>query len=125
MSEPDYSVGAIGWLDLTSDRAPELRDFYAAVVGWKVAAVSMAGYDDYVMQSPATGAARAGVCHQRGPNVSQPSGWVPYFVVSDLEGSVRECCARGGRELADRRSSGFVVISDPSGAVCALYQQPK
>ena len=35
MSEPEQEVGSIGWVDLSVDDAHGLRDFYAAVVGWK------------------------------------------------------------------------------------------
>ena len=28
-------VGKIGWIDMTLDDAPGVRDFYKAVVGWE------------------------------------------------------------------------------------------
>ena len=45
----DNAVGRIGWIDLTTDEAPAIRDFYKAVVGWDSVDVDMDGYDDYTM----------------------------------------------------------------------------
>ena len=122
MSGSKPRIGSAGWIDLTVPDAPKLRDFYAAVVGWKPAEVPMGGYADYSMNDPASGEARAGVCHARGVNAGMPPGWMVYFVVADLERSLASCRERGGRVLVDRRESGCVVIEDPSGAVCALCQ---
>lgn len=117
-------IGAIGWVDLTTDTAESMRDFYASVVGWKTEAVSMGDYDDYNMTDPANGEGRAGVCHRRESNAGQPAGWMVYFTVGDLEASMADCRERGGKILVQPRGEGsrFCVIEDPAGAVCALYQ---
>lgn len=112
-------VGTVGWVDLTVEDAPTLRDFYASVVGWTAAEHSMGDYSDYVMQPP-SGEGAAGVCHKRGANAEQPSGWVVYFVVADLATSTRELQDRGGEVLSQRE--GFVVARDPQGHLFALYQ---
>lgn len=52
------AVGSIGWLDLTVDDAPGLRDFYSAVVGWTPAEVPM-GSDRYAVLRDPAGAAFA------------------------------------------------------------------
>ena len=121
MSEHKPEIGSAGWIDLTVADAPRLRDFYSAVVGWKPSEVPMGDYADYAM-SDAAGTGRAGVCHKRGINASQPGGWMVYFVVADLDASLAQCRERGGKLLVDRRKDRFAVIEDPSGAVCALYQ---
>jgi hypothetical protein len=116
--------GTIGWLDLTVADADDLRDFYAAVVGWEPEGLDMGGYADYVMKAPG-GAPVAGVCFARGANERQPPGWVPYFVVEDLAASLARSLELGAELLSDRRNAqgkGFCAIRDPSGAVCALYQ---
>ena len=42
MSEmPKPKVGTVAWTDLTIPNADEVRDFYAAVTGWKPEALSM------------------------------------------------------------------------------------
>ena len=118
-------VGKIGWIDMTVNDAPALRDFYRAVVGWETDDVDMGGYNDYVMKMPATGDGVAGICHARGSNADLPSGWLIYIVVADVNASVEQCRANGGKVLVEPRSLAggrFSVIEDPGGSVAGLYQ---
>jgi len=117
--------GKIGWTDLTVPNADEVRDFYAAVVGWRPAPVPMGGYDDYSMLQHDSDQPVAGVCHSRGVNDGLPPVWLIYITVPDLDASLREVLARGGEIVRPTRGMGgarYTVISDPAGAVCALYQ---
>ena len=61
-------TGLIVWTDLTVEDASSLREFYAAVTGWKPEPVAMDKYDDYNMTNPTTGDPVAGICHARGSN---------------------------------------------------------
>lgn len=124
MSDSD-EVGKIGWIDMTLDDASGVRDFYKAVVGWGTEDVDMGGYSDYVMKMPATGEGVAGVCHARGSNADQPSGWMIYIVVADVEESAAACVANGGQVVVEPRGLAggrFCVIKDPGGSTAALYQ---
>ncbi len=40
------NVGKIGWIDLTTENAEEIRDFYSKVTGWKFNNISMGDYND-------------------------------------------------------------------------------
>jgi uncharacterized protein len=119
------AVGSIGWLDLTVPNAPAIRDFYARVVGWTVTPVPMGDYDDFVMNASETGVATAGICNAQGRNAGLPAVWLMYITVADLNASLAECRAAGGRVIAEPRSAGgasrFAVIEDPAGAAVALY----
>ena len=88
--------GSVGWLDLTVEEAPRLRDFYSAVVGWKPEEVPMAGYSDYVMTDAASGEPRAGVCHARGANAGLPAAWLVYVVVAVLGARLASVRPLGG-----------------------------
>ena len=124
MTDSQPVPGAIAWHDLTVEDADRLRDFYAAVAGWKPAPVDMGVYADFNMLGP-DGRPAAGICHARGINANLPPQWLVYIVVGDLAASLEKCEAMGGTLVADRRpSGGFCVIRDPAGAVCALYQAP-
>ena len=119
-------VGSVGWQDLTTTRAPQLKDFYAKVVGWKVEEFDMGGYADFVMKSPETGNAVAGICNARGVNTDLPAQWLLYVTVADLAASVRQCVELGGQVVLQRDDhNGMAVIRDPAGAVIALVQQPR
>lgn len=118
-------IGQIGWTDLTVDNADEIRDFYAAVVGWQASPVDMGGYSDYNMLAPESGEPRAGVCHARGVNAELPAQWLIYITVADVDASAASCVELGGRVVAGPRDLGgqgrYCVIQDPAGAVAALF----
>lgn len=128
MSEPkNVNVGKVAWRDLTAPNASELRDFYAAVVGWQPSEVPMGDYNDFSMNAPEDGEAAAGICHARGANADLPPQWLIYVIVDDVERSAAKCRELGGSVLAGPRDMGqarICVIRDPAGAVCALYQPP-
>lgn len=121
-------LGTVGWIDLTVDDAESVRDFYAAVVGWRPEPVDMGNYADFSMTS-ADGEARAGVCHARGGNEGIPKAWMIYINVDDLDVSLAACRDRGGEVIGEIRSMGdtsrYVFIRDPVGAVCALFEPPR
>jgi hypothetical protein len=115
----------IAWRDLTVKDAGMVRDFYAAVVGWKPVSVEMDGYEDFSMIAPANGEAAAGICHARGDNADLPPQWLMYIVVEDVEAAARRSADLGGKVLVRPRALGegrFCVIQDPAGAVVALYR---
>lgn len=49
MSDLHSSIGKIGWVDLTVEKAGEVRNFYSSVTGWETSDVSMGEYNDYCM----------------------------------------------------------------------------
>src|SRR5690606_34079773 len=117
--------GLVGWVDLTVDNAPEVRDFYRAVIGWEYREVAMdEGYADYSMTTM-EGQDVTGICHARGPNEGLPAQWLVYFTVADLDLAISEVRARGGALLRapfEMDAGRYAVIRDPAGAVCALFQ---
>jgi predicted enzyme related to lactoylglutathione lyase len=116
-------LGTVVWQDLTVANAERVRDFYAAVVGWRPEPVEMTGYADYNMVSPATGEPAAGICHARGSNAGLPPQWLLYVVVEDLDASLRAAVASGGSVVDGPRGMGeqlFAVVRDPAGAHLAL-----
>lgn len=124
MSESD-SVGKIGWIDMSTEDAPRVRDFYKAVVGWTTDEVDMGEYSDFVMKMPGSGDGVAGVCHARGSNADLPSGWLIYIVVADVTESAAACTANGGKIIVEPRGLAggqFCVIADPGGSIAGLYQ---
>jgi len=124
MSESN-EVGKIGWIDMTVDDAPGVRDFYKTVVGWQTDDVDMGGYSDYVMKMPASGDGVAGVCHAKGSNADLPAGWLIYIIVEDVEASAVAVGANGGKVIVEPRGLAggrFCVIEDPGGSIAGLYQ---
>ena len=119
-------IGEMAWLDLSIDNAEEVSEFYQNVIGWQVQQVSMGDYSDYAMVSAISGEPVAGVCHAKGPNKDLPPSWLPYFLVEDIEKAIAQVKDSGGTLVTELKSMGsdkYVVIKDPAGAVCAIYQK--
>lgn len=119
-------TGSIAWVDLTVPNADDVRDFYAAVVGWEVEEIAMGDYSDYAMRPPGGGPPVSGICHARGVNANLPPQWLVYLTVANLEASIARCVERGGKVRVEPFSMGAwgrtAVIEDPAGAVAALIQ---
>jgi predicted enzyme related to lactoylglutathione lyase len=115
--------GSITWRDLTVENAEQVSNFYSKVVGWSSSEVSMGDYSDFNMTG-ADAEPLAGICHARGANAKMPAQWLMYISVADLDESLRQCKALGGKVICQPRSMGsygtMSVIADPAGAVVAL-----
>jgi len=119
-------LGEMAWLDISVKNATEVKSFYQSVIGWKSEPVSMGDYDDFTMMSAISNEAVSGICHATGANADLPPMWLPYFLVADVDTSVEQVLAKGGELVTKIKSMGndrYVVIKDPAGACCALYQR--
>jgi predicted enzyme related to lactoylglutathione lyase len=119
-------IGEMAWLDLTVVNATEVQGFYQQVIGWQVDETPMGDHVDYTMKSQITGDAVSGICHSKGINSDMPAAWLPYFLVANLSDSILAVSSQGGELLTDIKLAGkdqYIVIKDPAGAVCALYQK--
>ena len=115
-------TGKVAWQDLTVPNAEPIRDFYAAVVGWRPEPVEMGGYADFNMVAP-DGTPAAGICFARGANARLPPQWLIYVTVLNLDASLETCLGRGGVVVDGPRGMGeqrFAVIRDPAGAHVGL-----
>ena len=125
MSENE--IGSVSWHDLTVNNADQIKDFYSAVVGWDTRVVNMGEYADYSMQSPSTGNDLAGICHARGLNADLPAQWLMYILVEDIDKSIAALKKLGGECITEIKhfsaTSRYVVIRDPAGAICAIYDE--
>lgn len=121
-------IGLISWVDLTVESAEHIKDFYQKVVGWSVDPVEMGGYQDYFMNQKNTNLPMAGVCHKKGPNKDLPSQWLIYITVENLDESIENCKKMGGSlvtKIKHTNTGRYIVIQDPDGAVCALFESEK
>jgi uncharacterized protein len=121
--EPE--TGLITWFDLTVENAEEIRDFYQAVTGWSSKPVPMGEYSDFNMLVEGIDDPVAGICHARGVNKTIPSQWMMYIQVDDLDSRLEACRNHGGEIVhgpIEAAGGRIVVIRDPAGAVCALFQ---
>ena len=128
-------LGDMAWMDLTVPDAEQVKNFYQKLLGWTSEPVKMSynsdSYEDFAMssnqnESTSTGSFVTGVCHAKGANADMPALWLPYFLVADIEQAISTVQAEGGALVTQVKTMGddkYVVIQDPSGAQCALYQK--
>ena len=135
-------LGDMAWMDLSVPNAEQVKCFYQKVLGWQSEAVNMScgdeKYVDFAMSSRGSeGSTEAatetssngfvtGICHAKGANEDMPAVWLPYFLVADIELAVTTVQKEGGELVTKIKTLGddkYVVIKDPSGAQCALYQK--
>jgi len=131
-------LGDMAWLDLSVPNAEQVKNFYQKVLGWQTEQVNMncdgESYQDFAMSSvqnesiseKTTDSFVTGICHAKGSNADMPAVWLPYFLVADIELAVTIVQAEDGKLVTKIKSMGddkFVVIEDPCGAQCALYQK--
>jgi len=117
-------AGKIVWTDLTVENAEEVKAFYEKVVGWKAQGVSMGDYEDYNMVPDDSDDPAAGICHRIGCNEDIPPVWMVYLSVKNIEASLEQVQALGGKILrSPTDKSKFAIIEDPAGAVCTIYQE--
>jgi len=119
----DAKAGTVVWMDLTVPDAARIRDFYAAVVGWKPEPVEMGGYADFTMRAAAGGDPVAGVCHARGVNAKLPPHWIVYVAVPGLDAALTRVRELGGEVVDGPRGMGekrFALIQDSAGAYLGL-----
>lgn len=118
--------GTIGWIDLTTENADQIKDFYQATVGWTTEAVPVESHEDYVVSVGKGQDPIAGICNRLAPNAEMPSGWMIYIHVDNLRQSLEKCLELGGAKIGEIRSAGdygeFCVIRDPAGAHCILLE---
>jgi len=132
-------IGDMAWMDLSVPNAEKVKGFYQKVLGWGSESVNMTcgneNYSDFAMtgkaketqnEENASGQFVTGVCHAKGANEDMPSVWLPYFLVADIEVAVAIVQKEGGMLATKIKSMGddkYIVIKDPAGAQCALYQK--
>jgi predicted enzyme related to lactoylglutathione lyase len=127
-ANPQGNVGRIGWIDLTVKDATRVKDFYAQVIGWKVAPLDCGGYEDFCMNVPVDNSTIAGICHAVGANAALPPAWLVYVNVESVPASLEKVLALGGSVIDGPRKLGgrdFACIRDPAGAYLALIEADK
>jgi predicted enzyme related to lactoylglutathione lyase len=122
-------IGEVGWIDMAVPNAEAVRDFYQKVVGWTSSELTVGDHQDYCMHPSAGSDPVTGICHALGQNAGLPPVWIIHITVADLDESVRQCLALGGKVLKGPSSAGsygrYCIIQDPAGATAGLFENAK
>jgi predicted enzyme related to lactoylglutathione lyase len=120
---PDAAVPeSMCWVELACRDVEEARRFYGAVFGWKAVDRDYYGtvYTDWEVDGwPVAGMV---AMDERWPP-GYPAHWIPYFWVSDCDGSAARAVELGARTRvppSDMENGRFSVLTDPTGARFAV-----
>jgi predicted enzyme related to lactoylglutathione lyase len=129
VGDPDDSLpptpGRVVWNELLAADEAGAVGFYAGLAGLEAATLNRRGGTYTVLR--AQGRERAGIMAR--PDERLKPLWLTYFAVADVAAAARRAAELGGKVLlapaADLREGTLAVVTDPTGAVLALQQQPR
>ena len=117
--------GTLVWNELASTDIKGGTAFYSGLLGWNSKVVPMPGMD-YTIFEQGTGMGVGGGYQITPAMAPMPSNWMPYFAVTDCDGTVSLATSIGATVVVppnDIPDTGrFAILSDPAGAVFAVLK---
>lgn len=117
--------GALVWNELSSTDIKAGSEFYAKLFDWTTKVMNMPGMDYTIFEREGQ-AQGVGGGMQITPSMPMPPNWMPYFAVSDCDGSASLAATLGATVLVqptDIPGTGrFAVLRDPAGATFAILK---
>jgi predicted enzyme related to lactoylglutathione lyase len=117
MDDSGMKHGAFGWFELMTNDVEGAKTFYKSLFGWEYETTPCSEYT-VVKQN---GEAVAGIMQLPEELAGMPPSWGIYITVDDVDKTVEEISAQGGKVLrpaSDIPDVGrFCVLQDPRGAV--------
>lgn len=114
--------GAFSWCELMTTDVAAAKTFYGELLGWELEDMPMPDGNYTVIK--AGGEAMAGMMAMPPPAQDQPPHWGVYVTVPDVDATVAQAQALGGKVLlppTDIPKVGrFSVLQDPQGAVLSV-----
>ncbi|MGJ8660586.1 MAG: VOC family protein [Bacteroidota bacterium] len=115
--------GEIGWSELITTDKDAAIEFYTSLNGWTT--VEMALPNDLTYTIFKNGDADIGGCLALPEGETAPPMWLNYIKTADLDQSTKKVLEIGGtviKERVDIPMGSFIILSDPQGAVIALWE---
>ncbi len=121
--------GKFCWNELMTPDLEASKKFYCELFGWETKEMDMGGGFIYTMFRPA-GAPEDQSCGgmlQISPEMGDcPPHWLSYVMVENTAESVEKAKALGATVIKDVTDIGmgiFAIVTDPTGAAFAFWQQ--
>jgi len=119
----EYAPGTFSWVDLATPDPGKAKSFYSRIFGWE-AEDSPAGEGRVYTMLRQGGKDVAGLFET--PTEGMPPAWTCYVTTDDVEATAERARSLGANVLQgpfDVMEAGrMAVVSDPQGAVFALWQ---
>jgi len=125
MSDRKLLPGKFVWFELVSRDAKKAQAFYGEVLGWKVASFPMGNVNyEMILAGETLDTMIGGYAAPKSDR--QPSYWISYVSVEDVDASAKSVVANGGKLIeapVDAPSVGRMArIADPQGAELSLFK---
>ena len=108
-------------IELSTTDLGKAKEFYSKLFDWKLE--DMPGPMPYTMIKPGEGPVDGMMKH---PEPGAPSMWLAYVGVADLKAATEKAKSLGATALQENQEvpnyGWFSILSDPTGAVFALWQ---
>src|SRR5262245_56009138 len=122
MADRQALPGKFVWFELVSKDAKKAQAFYGDVFGWKVEPFSMGGFTYEMIY--AGGTMLGGYASPKTDR--QPSHWIAYVSVEDVDAATKATTANGGRVVeapSEIPNVGRTArIADPQGAEICVFK---
>jgi hypothetical protein len=114
-------AGAFTHMELYSKNVKQVKSFYRAMFQWKLKDIPAM---EYTMITAGNG---IGGGLARTQKAKDPSHWVPYVAVVNVDASVKKAKKLGAKVLMPAMDVAgpnirICIIADPAGAPCGLLQ---
>ena len=110
--------GAFSWSELLTTDPERAADFYGKLFGWTFDSMDMGTGPYRVIK--AAGTSIGGIMAVPPDSPGMTPAWGPYVTVKDVDATVKDCVALGGKVMVppmDIPSVGrMAVVQDPQGA---------
>ena len=117
--------GRFCWVELMCDDVNAEVGFYKQVAGWDTLPMDVGGVDYHILTPPG-GEQQDGVGGVMQKMQPGPTAWLGYIAVEDVDAMLVRAKDLGAQPMGDAIDVGEFgrcgLITDPTGAVVALYQ---
>jgi predicted enzyme related to lactoylglutathione lyase len=119
--------GTLCWADLNTPDPGRAKEFYSGLFGWKIEAGEhdKSGYL-HIQNGEAFIGGVPPAAHQ---NPKAPPHWMIYIQVADVDATVAQAKAQGGKAYMEPMSmegvGRFAVLADPQGAAFAIFKSAR
>jgi len=121
-------VGEVSWNELVTKDTKAAANFYGKLFGWQSAPFNAPGGPPYTLFKIDPNSMGVGGMMQT-QHPEQPSQWVPYVVVDDVDAALAKATRLGAKSCVPVTKIAEVgriaVIQDPQGATLGLHEFPK
>ncbi|MBL8325774.1 MAG: VOC family protein [Rubrivivax sp.] len=118
--------GAFSWTELMTTDPQAASAFYGKLFGWGFDEMNMSAEMGVYRVAKVGDTAVGGIMKTPAPAAGMPPMWCAYVTVADIEATLKQATALGGKVVAPVMEvpnvGRFAVVADPQGATINVMQ---